>query len=162
MIKLLISKVADNSSVENAENLKENSSSLFLKAGKSMNESDRNRDFIVGKDLIERGPFSIISDPTYDLTFQRMFHSEEEGKSRILSLLNSLFYPKRNLDKSDDEMICEVELVNVPISNSKKAVSGMEGQFKQLRCDLLCKCQITTGVNDNHRKISTSYFYIEM
>ena len=169
MINLLISKGVYKSSVENAENLKENSSSLFLKAGKSMNESDRNRDFIVGndnngKDLIERGPFSIIADPTYDMTFQAMFLDYPNGEIKMQSLLNSLLYPKCNLNNSSDKMIRKVKFVRIYTEkiiqepDGKKDVGEMEGH----RYDIVFKCHIGTEDQNDSIEFVISYFDIEM
>ena len=166
MINLFKSKGADESSVEDRKKF-----SLFLKAGESMNESDKKRDFIVndGHDVI-RGPSMIIADPTYDITFQAMFPDNSEGKSRLLSLLNSLLYPKCDLKNPNHKMIREVEFSKttiekrVPEGEGKKNAGGMENQFKQFRCDIVCN--YTIGTKNQHedqiKKIVISYYDIEM
>ena len=147
-----------------------NSSSLFLRAGTSTknDDDDEKRNFSVGKSengkhLRQCGPFAIVADPTYDLTFQAIFSDGKDGKTRMKSLLNSLLYPQCNPNNSNDEMVREVEFVKssfekiVPKEEGKQDASGAEANFKQFRCDIVCKCHIGTKSRN-----TSSYIDIEM
>ena len=150
--------------------------SLFLRAGKStaIKGNDKERNFIIGKDssekpLIEKGSSMIVADPTYDLTFKKLF---KENPDLLRSLLNSLFYPKCSLRRYDDVMIRKVEILDGE-QIKEKSLDDEEGEEEKTRsetgnslqryiCDIACKCTVNSKNGNEKNDLYLLYFDVEM
>ena len=73
-----------------------------------------------------------IADPSYDQTFKKILSTSEESKDRLMSFLNSLYYPKAT---EDDLKIREIVSLDKEITQmGEKSKAGV------LFCDIACKC----------------------
>jgi len=73
-----------------------------------------------------------IADPSYDQIFKKILSTSEESKDRLMSFLNSLYYPKAT---EDDLKIREIVSLDKEITQmGEKSKAGV------LFCDIACKC----------------------
>ncbi|MDR0741026.1 MAG: hypothetical protein LBF34_04945 [Puniceicoccales bacterium] len=154
--------------------------SLFLRARKpykGLEEGKMECDFAVGSRNYERGKFICIANPTYDLTFKSLFlgrndvaeddlASPDNANKRLISLLNSLVYPKAK------EYIISIKIVGGTILIAKElAISGekrartespRENAMMELRCDIVCECTVVHPGRETQQESYVLYFDIEM
>ncbi len=73
-----------------------------------------------------------IADPSYDQTFKKILSTSEESKDRLMSFLNSLYYPNEG---EDGLKIREIVPLDKEITQmGEKSKAGV------LFCDIACKC----------------------
>jgi hypothetical protein len=131
-----------------------------------------------------------IANPTYDLTFKLLFltdkdssegsqgHVEfiqpEKTQRTLISLLNGLYYPKFVSDDQtpQENRIIKIEVVDStllkfrktdPEEKSKSGRTGslFENSLQELRCDIVCKCDLGPS-NEETSTHYVLYFDIEM
>lgn len=90
------------------------------------------------------------ADPAYDQTFKLLFSGEKKfngfsGKDRLMSILNSIFYPNAG---DDDLKIREIE----ELSN-EHTIAGVQVTSKgSTRFDVVCRCICQTKNNQQEKK----------
>lgn len=99
--------------------------------------------------------YRLIADPSYDQTFKKLFTWNNAvdgitGADRIMSLLNSLFYPNAG---EDDFMIRRVE--HLPNESTRFGATNALGM---LRFDIACRCSCWS----NQKIENIQIFDIEM
>jgi hypothetical protein len=152
--------------------------SLFLRAkglcrDVAGEKSGIRKEFDVGNGKFEKGEFVCIANPTYDLTFKLLFTpmenkynfqenlvSKESSERRLMSLLNSIFYPDFE-EYPTNEHITRVELRPTELLASKDEIANedIRKKLKALRCDIVCQCTVEKS---GRRKGSTFFIYFDI
>ncbi|MDR1435344.1 MAG: hypothetical protein LBI77_02980 [Puniceicoccales bacterium] len=193
LVGILLSCVAIASDTSDTSDTQSNAKeSLFLKARgpyKALKEDKDQYSFEIGEEKYEQGKYICIANPTYDLTFKSLFvgiddieeekseNSPQKAKQRLISLLNSLFYPEAE-NNSNEVHVISVEVVdgtiktlqklgdtetkaNTKVKSKKlktgeikpktntKSKSKKEKSLTELRCDVVCQCKVGSVPNTN-------------
>ena len=91
---------------------------------------------------------AIVCDPTYDLTFKRLFAEDtEEGRARTIKFLNSLL---------------NLKIRRLEFKNKKKEDKYEKTIEYDILCSCECECEGETIIDIEMQRRNLKYFLLEL